>query len=159
MENEQSQSDNLFSLQIDNPIKSYLGETAKWGRFLAIVGFVICGIVVIAGLAFAATYSTLTSTYDQPGRYGGQTNPFAMAGPMMAIFYILFALLYFFPCLYLLRFSNRMKKALLSDDQDTLSESFRNLKALFRFVGILTMIIISIYALIFLIGIVTLSTL
>ena len=33
-------SQNLFGLNVDQSIKAHLYETAKWGRFLAIVGFI-----------------------------------------------------------------------------------------------------------------------
>ena len=145
MENDQFQSNNLFTLNVDNPIKSYLGETAKWGRFLAILGLVVCGLMVLGGLIMVTTFSNTPAgqSYDA----NGNANPFFAAGPYLLIFYILFAVLYFFPCLYLLRFSNKMKLALVADDQEMLTESFRNLKALFRYVGILTLIILAFYAL------------
>ena len=100
--------------------------------------------MVLGGLIMVTTFSnTPGQSYDA----NGNANPFFAAGPYLLIFYILFAVLYFFPCLYLLRFSNKMKLALVADDQEMLTDSFRNLKALFRYVGILTLIILAFYAL------------
>jgi uncharacterized membrane protein (DUF485 family) len=54
--------------------------------------------------------------------------------------------LYFFPCLFLFRFASKMKHALAANDQAQLNTSFQNLKSLFRFVGILTIIFLAFYA-------------
>jgi hypothetical protein len=51
-----------------------------------------------------------------------------------------------------------MKAALLADDQDTLNTSFQNLKKTFRFVGIVTIVVLSIYLLIFILGIAAAAT-
>ena len=50
---EQSHSQELFSLQIDPLTKSHLWETARWAKFLSIVGFVLCGLILIGGLFFS----------------------------------------------------------------------------------------------------------
>ncbi|HEX6190918.1 MAG TPA: DUF5362 family protein [Chitinophagaceae bacterium] len=155
MENDQLQGNNLFNLTVDNPVKSHLGETAKWGRFLAIVGFIMLGLMIVFGLVMIAS-PNLTSSSDY-NTYGDAT-PMAIERSVTAILLILFCCLYFFPCLFLLRYSNKMKTALLSDDQQGLTESFRNLKLLFRFIGILTLIVLAVYALIFIIIIVTAAT-
>jgi flagellar biosynthesis protein FlhB len=58
----------------------------------------------------------------------------------MVIFYIVFAVIAFFPYYFLLRFANKMKAALISNDQDALNGSFQNLKILYRYMGILMII-------------------
>ena len=40
-----------------------------------------------------------------------------------------------------------MKTALNSNDQEYLNQSFQNLKSLFKYVGIITIIVIAVYAL------------
>lgn len=147
---EQDQNTSLFGLGIDQTSKMHLSEAARWARFLAIVGFVVCGLVVLLGI-FAG--SILSSMME---RYGG--NEFRESGTrgftgVISFIYICMAVLYFIPCLFLFRFANHMKAALVTDQQETLNNSFQNLKAMFRFVGILTIIILSIYALVLLVGI------
>ena len=68
-------------------------------------------------------------------------------GTIMAVFYILFALVYFFPCLYLFRFGSQMQLALRNNDQQMLTSSFKYLKSWFRFVGILTIVVLSCWVL------------
>lgn len=135
---EETQSHSLFSLSIDPVTKAHLSETGKWARFLAIVGFIFLGLMVIAGIYLSITFSSL-EPYDSP--YG--VNPSGMVAAMgvgMMIFYILFAVIMFFPLLFLLRFANKIKTALAANDQELLNTSFQNLKAYFRFIGIITII-------------------
>jgi predicted RND superfamily exporter protein len=73
-------------------------------------------------------------------------------GAVLGVVYILLAVLYFFPCLYLLRFSNHMKVALATEDQTRLTTAFENLKSVFKFIGVLTIVILGIYVLAFLFG-------
>ena len=130
---------NLFELQIDHEISSHLSQTAKWAKFLAIVGFVFCGlitlVVVFAG-SWVATISPLGGTMGA-------------AGFMQVVLMLMMVGLYFFPCLFLFNFSNKMLLALRNNDQNSLITSFRQLKLCFKFVGILTIIFLSIYLVIF----------
>ncbi|MGZ3959302.1 MAG: DUF5362 family protein, partial [Flavisolibacter sp.] len=61
--------------------------------------------------------------------------------------YIIVAVVYFFPCLFLFRFSAGMKKALNSNSQDELDLAFQNLKSMFKYVGVITIIFLALYAL------------
>jgi membrane-anchored glycerophosphoryl diester phosphodiesterase (GDPDase) len=141
---EENQSTPLISLGIDTISRDHLTEAARWARFLAIVGFVICGLVVIIGI-FANTL--FSSMLNQMGE--GELNGMDMSGigSILAVLYIGIALLYFFPCLFLFRFANYMKAALITGEQETINKSFQNLKKMFRFVGILTIFVICLYAL------------
>lgn len=141
---DQPQESSLFGLNVDPVIKSHLFETARWGKFLAIVGFVVCGLIVVGGIFMVTAFSTFERRYSG---YNSSASLGAVFGPSLAIIYVLISILYFFPCLFLLRFSNKMKTALATDNQAELTLSFQNLKALFRYVGILTIIVLSLYAL------------
>ncbi len=139
----QTQDSPLFGLAIDPIIKTHLSETARWGKFLAIVGFIMCGLIIVGGITLATTVGNMERTYGSDiGPSFGRT-----FGPAFIVVYIIVAIIYFFPCLFLLRFSNKMKTALAADSQADLTLSFQNLKILFRYVGILTIILLAIYLL------------
>ena len=142
---DQNQSPSIFGLGVDPESKAHLAEVARWARFLAIVGFVMCGLIVLAGFFAGSLMSSMTSRY--PTGFGRAYRMNSSMSTMISVLYILFAILYFFPCLYLFRFANFMKAAIASEDQENLNKSFLNLKAMFKFVGILTIIIISLYVL------------
>lgn len=136
-------------VKITEEIKSYLYETAKWGKFLSIVGFVLLGFMILGVLSFLAIGASALSGLGEFAEMG-------VAGMgFMMIIYGLFIALYFFPTLYLYRFSTKMKMALDANDQQLISESFMNMKSVFKFWGIFVAIIIGIYAFIFIVGIVS----
>lgn len=146
---EQQQENSLFGLSIDSVTAGYLKETASWAKLLAIVGMISCGLIVIGGIVAAMAVSSATSEFS---REMGGSGASAAAGAAMMIFYIIMAVIYFFPCLYTLRFSNHIKVALSSNDQMALNEGMRNLKATFRFMGVITIIFLSLFLLLFLLG-------
>jgi hypothetical protein len=133
------QPSNLFALQIDSQANHFLSETARWAKFLSIVGFVMCGILVMAGLFAGSIMGVLMRT--QMGSNEG------IGGAFITVIFLLLAVLYFIPCLYLFRFSTKMQIALRTNDQLQLNASFKNLKACMRYVGIYTIIVLAIYIL------------
>ncbi|OQP40869.1 hypothetical protein A4H97_14770 [Niastella yeongjuensis] len=137
-------NENLFELQVDQQSISYLGETARWAKFLSIVGFVVCGIMILFALFFGSIMATI-------GRISSNSDSFSSAlgvgNYAFSAVYIIIALLYFFPCLYLFNFSAKMQMALRNNDQTNLNTAFGNLKSCFKFVGILTIVVLSFYLL------------
>lgn len=133
---EQDQDNSLFGLGIDHISKSHLSEAARWAKFLSICGFIMIGLMMIYGFAMAILLSQIPD-YDDNYRSNDLRN---MLGVVMFIFYGVCAILAFFPYLFLLRFANKMRRALDSDDQSELNNSFMNLKILYRYLGILTII-------------------
>ena len=141
---EESQNTSPSGLGIDQDSKTHLMEAARWARFLAIVGFVVCGLVVFAGIFAGSMIDQMMNRFGE-NEFGG-ANVKGLRSTMSVI-YIGFAVLYFFPCLFLFRFANKMKVAFATYEQDILNKSFQNLKIMFRFVGILTIIVLCLYAL------------
>src|SRR4030095_5238472 len=153
---EPNQETSLFGFGIDQSSRAHLSEAAKWAKFLAIVGFVMCGLIGVLAI-FAGSFLALMSNSFNDG-YSSSTRLSGGMGAFVAIFYIGIAILFFLPYLFLFRFATRMKTALNTNDQLTLNTSFQNLKIMFRYVGILTIVMLSFYALIILIAIATAAT-
>jgi hypothetical protein len=148
---EENQNTSLFGLNIDPAGKSHLAEAARWARFLSIVGFVIIGLIVLIGIFAGSIMGSLASSMGG-NDLGNARMTSGIMGSFFFIIYICIAALYFFPCLFLYRFAAKMKIALAANDQETLNVSFQNLKKLFRFLGILTIIVLSFYAIILVFG-------
>lgn len=140
-------SDETTPLIITDEIHSFLFETAKWAKFLSIVGFVFTGLMVLMGLFFGSVMSYMS---DLPQNSELNASFTSYWGFGMSFFYVLMAIIYFFPIYYLYQFSNKMKIALKEDDQYTLSSSFSYLKSHYKFFGILMIIVIGVYICIFL---------
>ena len=118
---------------------NYLNGTRRWTLFLSIIGFIGIGFMLIAAI-FMLTASSLIP--DMP----------FFGGAAATVFFLLFALLYFFPVYYLLKFSTLSKLAIDGNDSNLLEEAMRYLKMMFTFMGILVIILLSIYLLIIIIA-------
>ena len=145
---EQSGNPDLFDLHLDQPSLSFLREAARWSRFLAIIGFIYCGFMVLCGLFIGSIMSMMAPAM------GGDTIFAAVGSVFMGSLIIGFALLLFFPAYYLFNFSSKMHKALQNNDQPVLTESLKNLKSFFKFYGVLVIVGLSFYILIFIAGII-----
>jgi hypothetical protein len=119
---------------------SYLKEITKWTKFLSILGFVGVGLMVVLAFAMGTVFSSLGSL--------GDNSPMAAMGPIFTVMYLAFAALYFFPVLYLYRFSKNSKEAVQNNCSDLLSTGLGYLKSHYKFVGILMVVLLSLYALI-----------
>jgi hypothetical protein len=132
---------NENSIELTSEIKGYLLETSKWGKFIAIVGFVGLGILAVIGILMVIGFSFLGSfNKNFPMWIGG-------------IVYIIMSVIYYFPTVYLYKFSTMIKQGLQSEGGVVLADGFLNLKKVFKFIGILTIVILSIYVLVLLIAI------
>ncbi|HXB96274.1 MAG TPA: hypothetical protein VNU70_13980 [Puia sp.] len=120
---------NLFELQVDHLSSVYLRGAARWARFLSLVGFIFCGLSLFSAVLFATVLSGLIGSLGSGG--------LGMSGGRLAIVYICIAVLNFIPCRYLYNFATRMSLALDNNDQERLNNSFRNMRAFYRFVGVL----------------------
>lgn len=120
--------------------KNYLINCAKWGKFLAIIGFIGVGFMVLGALFMVGIGSAPFGAGNIVGGVG-------------AVMYLIMAAVYFFPCLYLYQFSTNMKAGIEANDQAQVESGLKNLEQMFRFVGILTIVFLSIYVLMIIIGI------
>jgi hypothetical protein len=135
------------TLRLGDDSKAYLYEAARWGKFLSIVGFVMIGILALFGLFFG----TLMSKFSGMGAasaYGGGNGMAALPAAFSIISFLLVAVLYFFPTFYLFQFSNKSLAAVRNNDSEGITEGLKNLKSMFKFMGILMAIILGFYALI-----------
>jgi hypothetical protein len=136
----EQQNQNLFELQLDQPSAAHLGEAAKWAKFLAIIGFIFCAIMILVALFAGSIMGTMMASMG-----GGAAS--MMGSGFVTVIYLLLTAVYFFPCLYLYKFASQMQSALPGNEQGRLQSSFKNLKACFRFMGILFIIVMSFYVL------------
>ena len=140
--------ENGENLIIDWRSKEFLKETAKWTKFLAILGFVGIGLMVLGSLVMLFAPSSLMSNGDFP--FGGKI--------FMMLLYLAFAVLYYFPISYLYQFSENTKKAIENNDNNAIRDAFEFLKSHYKFMGILTIILLSFYAIMIFIGLIGAGT-
>lgn len=123
--------------QITSESTTYLLKAAKWGKFLSILGFIMSGLLFVAGIVMGLVINSLT----------GDLAPMNMPLPpaVFSLIYILIAIIYVIPVIFLNKFSNHAIKAVQNSNTDNMTISLRNLKNLFVFVGIATIVLLAIY--------------
>ncbi|WP_293871888.1 DUF5362 family protein [Flavobacterium sp.] len=124
-----------------------LRESAKWCLFLAIVGFIFIGLMIILGAFMSVAMSAMPSNVAFGS--AASTNSIIAMKSYFGVLYILFAVLYFFPVYYLYKYAAGIKKATESGNNDVLSDALVNLKSHHKFLGIMTIVMIVVYILAF----------
>jgi len=127
------------SLHVDNLMKEHLRTAAKWSKFLAILTFIMVGFIVIAVISLIAFGSSMKELTGGVGTVA------------IAAIYLVFGAIYLIPALAKFKFSTSVKTALATDSQQDLAESFRNMKNVFQFYGILAAVVLALYAILFLV--------
>lgn len=126
-------------LYVTGEVRGHLARTAKWGKFLAIVGFIGIGFMVILALGMGALMNTMNG-------YGGGGFPADFPSGLLTGVYLAMAAIYFFPILYLYKFATKMQFALGKDDQISFNDGMHNLSRLYQFMGIFMAVVLSLYA-------------
>lgn len=124
----------------------YLNEAAKWGKFLAIVGYCVLGLMILGGIFMMVGMSQLNNI-----------SGFGSSAILLGLVYLVIAVIYFFPVTYLYNFSVKILQGINSEDVYSVTTGIQNLKSMFKFMGIFTIVILSIYGLAFVIGIITMA--
>lgn len=119
---------------------SYLLKAAKWGKFLAILGFIICGLLIVGGIMMSFVLNIVSD----------EMVPLNMPFPpvILSVIYILIAGVYLIPVIFLNSFSNNAIKAANLPSTENMTTSIKNLKNLFVFVGVSTVVILALYTII-----------
>jgi SNF family Na+-dependent transporter len=119
-----------------------LNASRKWAMFLAVVGFIVLGLMIFLGIITGAFLSAFKS---EDVTLGIQEN-------IIAVMFIVFLLIYFLLVLYLFRFSKSARDAIQNHDRKKLEKTFRYLRKFFTLAGILVISIILVYLLILIIS-------
>ena len=124
---EENAHEPLISLQVDYDAGNSLKETARWTKFISILGF-ICVALVLLALVFAG--SIITSLYARllPGVD-------AFAGILMFLIVLVVAIFGFMVFL-LYRFSTLVRKGIETHDQASFNRGLGALKLYFIFTGV-----------------------
>lgn len=122
-------------IEIEGESLNHLNTTRKWAMFLAIMGFIFLGLLILVGVIAGTFLSVFKSESDIPG----------FTAIIMAVFIIIMAAVYFFPLLFLFRFSKHTAHAVQTLDKQELYKALRNLKSYFVYIGILIIVVLSVY--------------
>jgi len=128
----------LSSSNIDiSSLLEPLRATKGWVRLCSIIGFIGCGFTVLAALLVMVGGSTFqTAMAGQPG-----------IGAGVGVAYLLFALLYFFPSLYLFKYASKIGNALESQNINDIADALEQQKSFWKFAGIVVLIMLIFFVL------------
>lgn len=129
----------MENLIITESIKNSLLAASKWLNFLTILAIIGAAFIGIAGICLLLIPM---AGMERSGAIG------------IGIIYIILALVYIYPIKKSLSAIRNTQDALYASRQESLDTAATNIHELLRYLGIMSIVILSIYALIFIIAMV-----
>jgi hypothetical protein len=117
-----------------------LRQTKPWVRLLSIVGFLATGFMLLAGLFMLVAGAMSQSLVGRASPFG------AVGGVLLGVLYALLALLYLFPSLFLFRYASAIARMLNGETVGGMEAALEQQKSFWRFMGIMTLIVLCLYA-------------
>lgn len=117
---------------ITNLTLELITRTTGWMKFLAVMGFIGSGFLVL-------------------GSFAVMSQPYT--GPYLFLGYLIVGVIGFFPALYLLQYANLLSDFVQNRDAGALEMAFEKQRSMYVFIGIITIIYIALIIILFLIGI------
>lgn len=133
--NEEIMTPGTTGMIVNSGMKADLISASKWTKFLCIVGCIGVVLLVVIGIMMFAVGSS----------FGFGSTPF---GAGLGVLYLILAAIYIYPIIKGFQFANATKAACLTDNEAQLARGFSGLRAVLQFFGIITIIVLAIYALV-----------
>ena len=118
-----------------------LHQSGKWANFLAIMGFIGSGLVLLCGLFFGVMMSAISTFAGPRGRF-----PTGFAG-IISVFYIAGAIICFIISRHLYRYAGSIKNGIEFQSAEQVSNAFQNLHSFFKWKGIILIVVLALYIL------------
>jgi hypothetical protein len=110
-----------------------LSQTKPWVRFISVVMFIGSAFMILAGVVMMAA----------PMAAGGA---FSVWTIIFGVVYIAMAVFYIMPAVFLWRYADRIAMFVQEGTAGSLASALESQKSFWKFVGILTMVIMAVYA-------------
>jgi len=133
-------------LQVTPEIEGLLGSISKWARFLSIIIFVYLALSAIS-ILFAGVMVTGVNAIER-------ADPLYVPGIFSwgyATALLVALVIYFVPTYFLFKFSTNLQKALNEQDTLSLTTSFRFLQKNYKFIGILAIVMMVFFVIMFIV--------
>ncbi len=125
----------IRKIELEHDTWHDLGIARKWAMFLAILGFIFLGVILVAGL-IAGTFLSVFSSPE---------NRMNLPPWMFMCWFLFIVLINFFPVFFLFRFSRHTGNAVLTFDKIEMHRAFRNLKVYFVYIGVMVTALLLLY--------------
>jgi hypothetical protein len=123
-----------------------LRRTKGWVRFLAVLGFVFSGLMLLFALVMGLM------GLAGGGILAGTPAPVAFSIGY-AVFLVLMSLLYIVPCVHLLRYAAGIQRLESLREAAPLEEALEHQRAFWKFLGVAAIVLLGLYALLLASGI------
>lgn len=137
MDSYSKRDQDIFYFGIDETARAYMMETARWAKFLALIGLILTGMLSVGLVFLIFGSSEIAKQFGSAYGVG--------YGIGMFLFYLFIILIILYPSLTLLRFAKRIKPALATGNNEQFNDAIKNLKNTFKFWGIYMIIFLAIY--------------
>ncbi|MDR0720253.1 MAG: hypothetical protein LBF78_11520 [Treponema sp.] len=107
----------------------YLKSVSPWLRFLGIIYYIGCGFLVASGLI-----ALIAAPLMEDLNFDGETSF------LMGIFYLISAIITFFPARFIYTFGARLRNYFLNNAEKELELAFKYNKSFWKFCGIMMII-------------------
>jgi len=134
---ETSQSSGILSVTM----LKYLSEASPWLQFVGVLCYISCGMISLTGIVMMFTGSFFSDELGFPGF-------------ILGLIYLPLGLLYFFPARFIFNFGRKIRIYKLTNSTEDLELAFKNNKSLWKFIGIICIIGLSIIPVFFVVAIV-----
>lgn len=122
---------NPDELYLDVRLLNNLYDTARWGKVLAVLGFILSAFTLVLGLFMQRLASSPLLSED--------TANLGFSG-FTIVAYAFVALVYFFPSLYLFSFAVRLQQGVEARNRQQVHRAINKLKILFKFLIIMLLL-------------------
>jgi hypothetical protein len=114
-------------IKVTGSMMDSLRSIKPWTQFLAILGFVGTGFMILLGVAFMIFANFFSQQRNGPPAFLG-------------LIYILLSLLYFVPAFYLFKYSSSLGNFFKSNGANDLESALSHQKSFWKFTGIAALI-------------------
>ena len=128
-------------IKVDLNLKLKMESLRKWALFIAIMGFIGVGFMLLFALIFVFVGSAMPMPQEAP-----------FAGGMIGFMYLVLAILYFFPVYFLYKFADNLEHCLKGRDANRFFTSMDFLRRHYKFIGIIIIISLAFFVLAMLFG-------
>lgn len=129
--------ENQKKIELNEIAIDALRVSAKWSLFLAIIGFIGIGLMIIGAIFLSSIMGSLPSN----------GSPIMAMKGIVSVIYIIFAALYFPPVYYLFKYATDMKIALQNSNSEDVGNALIYLKSHHKYLGVSMIVIMSLYVL------------
>lgn len=117
-----------------------LKQTKPWVTFLSVMGFIGSGLMLLSGIFMMIA-----------GAFVPKSGPTPFSPMLLGLFYLPMAFLYIYPSLKLWGYSSAIGRLLMQNSSANLEAALAQQKSFWKFLGILTIAMMVLYAL-FIVG-------